>query len=82
MRFEPDITPERTALIRQKIRADVEGAIRDAQDWRDLFDDQDDFVGFGFQVFSASQIKGAAEVANPINLAISIRRERIVKNQN
>ena len=79
---EPDVTPGRIALIRQKIRADVEGAIRGAQNWRDLFDDQDDFIGFGFQMFSASQIKGAAEVAHPINLAINIRRERVVKSQN
>lgn len=78
----PDVSEARIALIRDKIRADVEGAIRGAQNWRDIFDDQDDFIGFGYQIFDATQIKGAAQVANPINLAINIRREKIVKNQN
>lgn len=79
---EPDITPERIALIREKISADVTNAIRGAQNWRDYFDNQDDLIGFGLKTFNANQIKGAAEVANPINLAINIRRERVIQNQN
>lgn len=78
----PDVPEAGIAQIRERIRADVEGAIRGAQNWRDVFDDQDDFIGFGYQIFDATRIKGAADVANPINIAINIRSERIVKNQN
>ena len=79
---DPAISPARIAQIRDKIEQDVMAAVRGAQNWRDLFDDQDDFLGFGYQIFTADQIKAAADVANPINIVINIRRERVLKHQN
>lgn len=78
----PDVPEARIAQMSQSIRADVEGAIRAAQTWHDLLDNQDDFIGFGYGIFDATRIKGAAEMANPINIAIKIRRERTVNHQN
>ena len=43
----------------------------------DDFDDQDDFICFGYRFLDANQIKDAADVANPINIAINIHREKL-----
>jgi hypothetical protein len=56
--------------------------VRGAQSWWDLFDNQDDFLGFGYRIFTADQIKAAANVGNPINIVINIRSERILNHQN
>lgn len=77
----PDVSEVAITRIRERVQADAKSAIRSAQNWRDLLDDQDDFIGFGYRIFDATQIKGAADVANPINIAINIRRERLVKSQ-
>jgi hypothetical protein len=78
----PDVPQARIIKMREQIDASVKDAIRGAQDFRDFFDDQDDLIGFGDRFFDANQIKDAADVANPINIAINIHRKKIVKIQN
>lgn len=63
--------------VRGIIRSAVLSAIRNAQSWRDYFDDQDRLIGFGHLFFGADRLKAMADAPNPnpSNLAINIRRE-------
>ncbi len=67
--------------VRDAIQSDVLSAIRNAQSWKDYFDDQDRLIGFGHQFFGADRLKAIANAPNPnpVNLAVHIRREDTIK---